>query len=225
MQLKSVIFLIVCMVFFMSCKKSANDPVLASNTNSPTATTSSPPKPTKTIYISNELKQWAYFDVGTYWIYKDSTDNSLDSIYVYNVTSEFKTYPAQDTNRIYEEIRIWFRGYTVDLDWILKENGIERFGGKYSRMRVFDLDTSSIAQLPAYGANKNYSISNFNVLNTNYGNVRCFGFKYFFNGYNHTPSFDYYEINYWKKNIGIVKKLAGQYSDYSSSLLRYNIVQ
>ena len=43
----------------------------------------------KTYYldIPSELKDWGYFKEGSYWIYKESNTNKIDSIYVVSVSS------------------------------------------------------------------------------------------------------------------------------------------
>ena len=206
-------YYVLIVALFSFCKKDNKTEPAAQNI-----------RPEKTIYVSNELKEWAYFNIGSYWIYKDSINNTLDSVYVYKITSAFKTQLALDTNRIYEEITIWFGGYSAVMDWILSGNTIRRVVGVNNVMQIFNLDTTLTVNLPAYGTNKNYSISNFSVLNTNYGNVRCFAFKYlFFNP--HQTNFDVYETNYWKKNIGIVKSLYGQPNSSIRKLLRYHVTQ
>ena len=50
-----------------------------------------PAKPYRTVFVSDSLKGYGQFKVGSYWIFRDSITSLTDSVYVNSITSYFIT--------------------------------------------------------------------------------------------------------------------------------------
>lgn len=83
--------------------------------------------------IPQELRDYAWFDVGTYWIYEDSATKQLDSIYVYKTDIKINPDFRDDVPRAdFELLRVYSRSaitnykYDFHLGWYsnLKTNAI-----------------------------------------------------------------------------------------------------
>jgi hypothetical protein len=88
--------ILIVLVLLLSCKKKVKE---------------EPDVPKHYTIEAAELKQYA-FNSGTYWVYKDSVSNSIDSTYVYNYNHTMYSRYSGDDYEIYE-YRI-FPGFVND---------------------------------------------------------------------------------------------------------------
>ncbi len=79
-----ILFILSFLFAFTSCKKDED----------------TPPVVRTDVLVSSSLKDWGYFKKGSYWIYKDSIDNSLDSVYVTSITVSTSTTTAHNVENI-----------------------------------------------------------------------------------------------------------------------------
>ncbi|MBK6521652.1 MAG: hypothetical protein IPG08_04605 [Sphingobacteriaceae bacterium] len=79
-----ILFILSFLFVFFSCKKE-EDPAPIVRTD---------------VLVSSSLKDWGYFKKGSYWIYKDSIDNSIDSVYVTSITVSTSTTTAHNVENI-----------------------------------------------------------------------------------------------------------------------------
>lgn len=224
-------FLIFCVflgVLFSFChKKGSDEPQPIVNSSSTSGTHSNPPKPYKTVYVSNELKEWGLFDVGSYWIYRDSITGVVDSLYVSSIEVTTPTlYYTGDSNVVSETISIKTNGY---VSFILSSYPYDHISMYYqypSYGSFFNLDSNIIDS--QYGVLMNYSKSSLTVLGNIYSNIRYTRVLYSFYAQSSGQYFRDYG-NYWKKNVGRIKfrnYLIPQSSQYyCKELLRYSVIQ
>ncbi len=69
-------------------------------------------KPIKEVRVTSEQKAYGYFSNGSYWIYKASVTNTLDSFYVANQQIRFTERLINDTLFRYESINTFLAGST-----------------------------------------------------------------------------------------------------------------
>lgn len=213
------VLLIVCLVivFFSFCKK-----------ESETRTTIHIlEKPTKNIPLSNAVKDWGLFQVGTYWIMQDSVTQTKDSIYVVSVESSNSSplYYSVDSNAIYQQIKISFNSNPVMSSFTLRSDAIILSKGSEDIL-VFIEDTTK-KLYPIYnGAPINKSLSTYTISANVFTNIR-FSYLTVYHDVPHYHTFYYsYTGTYWKKNLGMIKfqYIAPDYRNVRE-LLRYHIVQ
>lgn len=218
---KVVLFLcVVLTILFSFCQKKDPNPSQPS-ANTTSGTYSNPPKPYRTEYISKELREWAVFNVGSYWIYNDSINGIIDSVYVSSIDSTFYRYNSlQDSDIVYESINVHF-GSTYGFSDYSLNTGDYIFGS--NRVSVFKLDTAKTS-VTIWA---NIDIPQLSVFGNNYNNVR-----YFYFWENHQAQSAFFiitEKNYWAKNIGVIKRRGYQsyYGGFNQNLelIRYNVAQ
>lgn len=229
-----IIFLLFGLLFSFCRKKDSNQ--IQSTANS--ATTSGfypgPPKPYKTVYVSNEIKEWGLFNVGSYWIYRDSISGIIDSIYVSSVDTTYdRSYYTKDSDIIYEVIHIKVNDFSEDYYSI--SAGDEMYYVCNSNLifpvPCFILDTT-VNNLVLYQIQQvNTTIPNLTIFGNQYTNVRFFRSTNYFQMHS---SGNYYisESHFWKKNIGKIKfchypSMGTYWSDTyrCRELIRYNVSQ
>ena len=114
------------------------------------------------INVSDELKEWGLYNIGSYWIYKDSITGIFDSVFVESVVSSHWRRNKGDSIILEEQIKVklgsnkGFSSYTLDSHGgIIGENNAV----------VFNLDTV----IPQYSQIKaNVNLAYLNVLGNNY---------------------------------------------------------
>jgi len=222
------------------CKKKEEE-VKTTNPPAVTPPVVTPPKPVRTFSVSNELKQWGLFKIGSYWIYKDSILPVTDSVYVISAitTTALITYKP-DTNAVVETITINFYSHKP-----LIVPATSTFGSFFGSLTlrsypydiitepvhgavVFALDSTIIASSPnfgIYGITQNYSISNYLLNTINYGSVRYIDWGMKFTAHVGGLELIYSGKCSWKKNVGLVKNLYRDNFGRPYTLLRYHCVQ
>jgi hypothetical protein len=50
-----------------------------------------------TLYLSQDLKDYAYFKVGTWWVYEEETSHDFDSVYLYSSLDTIITFDGSST--------------------------------------------------------------------------------------------------------------------------------
>ncbi len=217
--MRAKVLLIVCLVivFFSFCKKESETKTTIRNIE----------KPNKYIPLSNAVKDWGLFQVGTYWIMQDSVTQAKDSIYVVSVVSGNSPplYYSADSNAIYQQIKISFKWNPVMSSFTLRSDEIILTKGS-GDILVFKEDTTK--QLyPIYnGAPINKSLSTYTISDNVFTNVRfCYLAESHYAAHYHHYYYSY-TGTYWKKNVGMIKFLhiAPGYRSVRE-LLRYHIVQ
>jgi hypothetical protein len=207
---KSCIAILTFFIILSSCKKE-DDPVPVVRTDFP---------------VSAAVKSWGYFKKGSYWIYKDSVDASIDSIYVTSVTVSTST---TNTHNV-ENITIRFND--PEYDYALVSHPFDRLE-KRGIINTIIFNTAYTSTTSAYGSgiNNNYDVDTLkNVAGNTYANLRCIFYSY---QYSSTTSTSYiWEVDrsYWKKNVGRIKKCPFPSTPFTSNyhayeLLRYNVIQ
>jgi hypothetical protein len=171
--------------------------------------------------VSQELKEWGLFNVGSYWIYKDSLTGVSDSVYVVSVANISRKHFTSDSIISEEVIKVNFGSTHGFSNYTLEPFGIIR---GQSDVIVFRLDT--VIQ-PYSPIKTNKTLSTVNLLGNNYNQVRYLDFF----EYKTLQSSGYVltEKNYLKRNVGVIKRMArltytGGFNQ-NLELLRYHIVQ
>jgi len=213
MNPKSFFVILVSLFNLIACKK---DPEIE--------------KPSRYIYLSQELKDWTYFKPGSYWIVKDSLTQQEDSFYVSSVTPSWNVQHLKDSILLYEEVRMRFYPNVFGLDYI-----ISCYGGQYAKLYdyqgnrffVFSNDTNALAIKNGDGILINRSVSNFTQNGIAYGNVRFMYYFYIYSGHSGPSNAILKDFIYWKKNVGVIKKdnLPGFTNGYSKQVIRYKVIQ
>lgn len=194
----------------------------------------SPPKPTKTIPVSQEIKDYAYFKTGSYWIVRNDTTNSTDSVYVSSIQNVTYTLNSSQSDTIIsaQQIILKFQSASFHTTYTISsypnDNVSAHFitsKGNRISFRILELDTLT----PAIEIVENSVIPNITIGGMNYSDVRyidCF-FGYVEPS---SPQVYYYETNYWKKHVGLLKTKsqfsAMEFGHWEPlSVIRYNVTQ
>lgn len=204
------LFILSFLFVFTSCKKE-EDPAPVVRTN---------------VLVSSSLIGWGYFKKGSYWIYKDSIDNSIDSVYVTSITVSTSTTTAHNV----ENIIIRFND--PEYDYALVSYPYDRLEkrGAWNTI-IFNPAYTSTTSAYGSGINNNYNVDTLkNVAGNTYADLRCIYYSYQYASQSSTTYLWEVERAYWKKNVGRVKKcpfpstpLTINYHAYE--LLRYNVLQ
>jgi hypothetical protein len=223
-----ILFILFGLLFSFCHKKDPDHQTYKLISHSSINTTSSdPPKPYRIVHVSNSLKEWGLFNIGSYWIYRDSLTAIIDSVYVSSIDTTYtKDSYKSDSDIVNENIHIKVNGNQNDyynLDARAGAINYIYFPNHYGY--CFRLDSTIIYTSPDF---ENSTIPLFNVLSNTYTNVRHFRFKYSF-GIHSSGNYYVAESHFWKKNIGRVKVrhydiMMGD-SYQCKELLRYNVIQ
>jgi hypothetical protein len=195
----------------ISCKKDKNEQV-------------NPDPEVKLLEPSEELKSYAFFKPGSYWIYKNTTDNSIDSLYVLTVDTFLSPininyhikFGLKDSVPKFPELF----GHFVLMNQKVKEfvhvNGIEGFIN----------DTTLLVNPGNYGISENRSLGLVNIQNQNYDSCRYIKAMNRVLASFSQDFFDYTCEVIWKKHIGILKFQQSGYAGLDSwELIRYDVIQ
>ncbi len=227
-----ILFVLFGLLFSFCHKKDKNtEPI---DNSSIQTTSSNPTKPYRTVYVSNSLKGWGMFNVGSYWIYRDSLTAILDSVYVSSIDTTYtKQFYKSDSDIVIEKIHVKVKGslldyYNLKSDDIIYYNPNPNFA--YD-VPCFALDTSFYnANLPQF-PQVNSTISSLTIFGNQYLGVRHFRTTNYFQMHS-SGLFYISESHYWKKNIGIVKirhydLMGSSWGDgyRCKELVRYNVIQ
>lgn len=222
MQMKLLFLVGVFALVLVNCKKKEQEQIPS-------------PSPIYRFYpVSNELKYYGLFKVGSYWIYRIDTASALtDSVYVKSVsTNTFITWKNEDSIVVGEKITINF-GYNPDFGnrfysaFILSSYPYQTISAPNFANQIpfiiFELDSLNIASTYGNGMVENSSVSNYLLNGINYGNCRFlkYAWKYYRPS---SPELWYLSSCYWKRNVGLVKN-ASMFVYNTCELLRYSVVQ
>lgn len=177
-----------------------------------------------TVVVSDELKSYALFKPGSYWIYKNTSDNSIDSIYVKavdtfsNSTNAYChiTFGFEDSIPTYYHLFGHFllmKEYTKESVHV---NGVP----------MFMSDTTVLVNPGNYGISENRSLGLVNIQNQNYDScryVKCMNRNYYAASQTY---FDHTCELIWRKHIGVLKfQQSGLAGLDSWELIRYDVIQ
>lgn len=179
-----------------------------------------PPEEFKINYISDELKAWGLFKPGSYWIYRDTITGHTDSVYVKSIDHSIYSYISNPALKD-EKIKVnfgsgyGFTSYTLHPDgYIIGDN----------RIKTFYIDPILV---PYSGIGVNTVLPNYTVSGNTFTNVRHTLYSVWETV--HSGGFSVWEENYWKRNVGIIKRkaLPQAYGGYSQhlELVRYHVIQ
>jgi hypothetical protein len=210
--MKSLFFCLVCLAFItlsVSCKKDKDE--------QPT------PAPAEPVVLSEELKSYGLFQPGTYWIYKNTSDNSIDSIYVTAVgllpisgeNLQIKFGMNDTLPQYYNPFKTFVLGNNDKREEILVDG-----------LNLFRTDSTYLVNPTEIGVSENSSVGPLLVQNQNYGTCRRIKFKTLNYHAASQTHFDHtYEV-FWKPHIGIVKMVQSGHSSLGSwELIRYDVKQ
>ena len=162
----------------------------------------------------SEILEWTDYKDGSYWVYKDTLTNSIDSFYLYQRQDIY--FPLGDETNDQDERIFHYYIYNTN-DSI----GDETFGDENSSLYIMH-------NLIGYGF---YYVPNSNcpckdvcckgsydsliINNVKFNNVKCFKTGYVY--------------SYWVKHIGVVRRIEINNTDYTNlhvwDLIRYNAIQ
>lgn len=173
-----------------------------------------------TIYLQSGILEWCDYKPNSYWVYKDSLNNSIDSFFLYNriesIVEDIDHYGANIQNIIHyiNNNDSTFQALILPVDDYRSYYDGWNIGVK------FNFSANSICDNSTY----NYAFCNgvFDSLKVNniyYYYVICYQF---FDG----QSIFY---SYWAKHIGVVRKVEMNKADSTVlhvwDLQRYNVLQ
>lgn len=201
--------ILVILFVLLSCKKQEEDPAPVTRTDFP---------------VSAAIKSWGYFKKGSYWIYRDSLDASIDSIYVTKVTVATST---TNTHNV-ENITIQFND--PQYDYAIVSYPFDRLERRAAiNMIIFNPAYSSTTTTYGGGINSNYDVDTLkNVAGNTYADLRSIYYSYQYSSNTNTVSIWEVDRSYWKKGLGRVKKCVfpGTPANYhANELLRYSVQQ
>ncbi|MDZ4664876.1 MAG: hypothetical protein SGJ15_08380 [Bacteroidota bacterium] len=204
------LFILSFICVFTSCEKE-EDPVPVVRTD---------------VLVTPALKEWGYFKKGSYWIYKDSIDNSIDSVYITSITVSTSTSTAHNI----ENITIRFND--PDYEYALCSYPYDRIERRGARNTIiFNPVYTATTSTYGYGINNNYNVDTLkNVAGNTYANLRCIYYSYQYASQSSTTYLWEVERAYWKKNVGRVKKCPfpstpSTINYHAYELLRFSVLQ
>lgn len=174
------------------------------------------PLPQKFVPIPKEIKDWAYFKPGSYWIMRDSTTGYLDSTYVESVATKTVYAGIQnDTIQNHEQITVRFKSSYIINDFykIQPDIGCEvtsnyADSGPYRKLALDSSRHFCAADiLKGYRVFTSLNLNGITFSNVIYNQV-LISFK----------AGSQKEQSYWSKHIGIIKVPPYE-------LLRYKVFQ
>ena len=187
--------------------------------------TTLPAKPYRTVFVSDSLKSYGEFKVGSYWIFRDSITSLADSVYVNSITSYFTTLNYTiDSNIVVEQIQINCHGDPIFSHVLCSYPKDIIVSTKFTSVdcSIFLLDTLATT----YDIVKNKSLNSLPIFGNTFYNTRLISYAHSFYGHSTGIIWVFGDV-YWKKNIGIIK-----YHNYPTSplyhpyeLIRYNVIQ
>jgi len=189
--------------------------------------------------ISDEIKSYGDFKIGSYWIYKNDSLNIEDSIYVDNYTFRIdETIPNISTGRVesrYEVLSCECKNLQLTHNLNYDARGFD----DYLTIIERDLTKNIMWNINFFNSNPTENIEN--IIVKNIDTITIFNTKYNNIIYQKTivTTYDYHNgdgINtihtkdtteYWlAKNVGVIKRIVkNSYYREEWNLLRYNVVQ
>lgn len=168
-------------------------------------------------YFTEEYKSFACFESGSYWVYKDTAQNVIDSITLISQRITFNPYCNYESNPhevLYQEftssfssnVKLYVSGY-ANLDDEMSYNSQPSFS--------FPL---GIFIIPEAENEYNYLLDSLEVNGAIYKNIRVHIEKAPINRHKNTF--------YWAKNIGLIRKVIQSPSSdsiYNFDLVRYKL--
>jgi len=170
-------------------------------------------------YLSDEMKQWTVFKMGSYWIYKNEVSNKIDSAYI----DQLPFNNIQNLPKIHDD-ELFYQKITFHMQCPFYHTYIV-----YTRMSDEYLEISTkFEQIPIliYDKKDGFDISElipeFKLNNPTFHNViHATSYKYTF-----YPSDTLIENTYFAKNVGIIKySQKTTKSDTTWTLLNYRTLQ
>ena len=211
--------ILISILYFgaISCKKDSKP------TQDPPKPTTVVPTKTKTVYVSNAIKEWGLFQIGSYWIVKDSVTSNIDSVYVTAVNTQTRSNWVGDTNFIEEQIVIDFSNYVLHtrhhLSSYPKDNIKVSQSAPY--ITIFQTDTSSVNSFGLVNF-KYYPLCT--IAGNNYTNLLREYHSHNVLQPSHSTIL-VYEESYWKKNVGILKLNQQGGALGIKEVIRYSVIQ
>jgi hypothetical protein len=156
------------------------------------------------IPINDSLKEYYSFKPGTWWVYRDLSDNSRDSIIVSQNTawtySLYQTY--NNTTKYYEQIDIKLYGATHETDkYFLLTNQYRIEFNEWEGISVFGYDENTDSTVSDFNRVAYYD--SIQIQNVWYYDVAKTKIYTYYHSCCPIPDLDYYYIN---KEFGIIKK-------------------
>lgn len=182
--------------------------------------------------VSEDVKAYGCFQPGTYWIYRDSATGTIDSLYV-TQTARSISHNRVEENKYHnvEILKLNARSGQSQSSGVMMTLAADRgktifnHGTDNVVIYMFDVDPNHVYEFGG-GINKHVVLANCTLQNNNYSDVHVVSYYQKINSRMGT----YWVVgkNYWKKNIGIIKKYGFGPNFVASScseLIRYHIVQ
>jgi hypothetical protein len=182
--------------------------------------------------VSQELKDWGAFKLGTYWVYKEENLNIYDTIKIYKLTSEKLQIDKYRLNHFWERVNSYFYSTRQIDSGYFK---VASFSGAIAMIHEnSDLDEyvrkCYLIKLPPVKGDwiRNGSPDQINRFDTIYSTYKLGNFE-FTNVVRANDNFNYFYLGtptliYSVKNIGIIRKEFPEYGQVWN-LVDYHIVQ
>jgi hypothetical protein len=201
-------FISVAQLIGISCKKKNESPIF-------------PAKPVKVTPIASSLYKYADFKNNSYWVYRDSTANSVDSFYVVNYVKSGDTLSSSldsDTIRVTEFIKYTVKSNSSFLyECTVQENNIFiELGSVYKYNTKYTTFCVNWYHPPSIGYKDSISVENktyknvYAILTSNYACIPS------------QPCITFKAEGIFAPDIGLIK-----ITDWlkSKRLLRYKVIQ
>jgi hypothetical protein len=182
--------------------------------------------------VSQELKDWGAFKLGTYWVYKEENLNIYDTIKIYKLTSEKLQIDKYRLNHFWERVNSYFYSTRQIDSGYFK---VASFSGAIAMIHEnSDLGDHVrkcyfVEPPPVQGdAINNGHVGQYVLFDTIYSTYKLGNFE-FTNVVRANDNFNYFYLGtptliYSAKNIGIIRKEFPEYNQIWN-LVDYQIVQ
>jgi hypothetical protein len=175
--------------------------------------------------ISNESKEWIYYQEGSYWIYRNEQQNLIDSLFIENSSIEKKYYYGGFGVEYYlDDLKINYREpnyYHVEKEYMITNSFLTRQFSNDTYYPYFDINNNDIGIEYELGNCTKENLEHyeiFEVQGNNFFDVYLIQLK---------DSLNALTINYYlaKKN-GIIKIIVqDSLTTMTWDLIEYNIIQ
>ena len=181
-------------------------------------------KEVDTFYIPQFLKDYTFFNKGSYWIFKNEVTEELDSCYIISASNYFYHEGGYDTDPLTEHEMIIFQSsFLLEMD-----ADIDQVNMSFHSTGGYCLRASISPPIYNYGNNSKYEyFGELDTLKLNEINfLKVVNTQYTMNGLGILPYNSYVLTFYLAKSIGLIK-YRQQMDNYDTtwSLIRYHIEQ
>ncbi len=211
---KILFFLITSCIVNFSCSKDKG-PAIANDV-----------KISKHIKLSDNIKEWALFKLGSYWIVKDSVTNTQDSIYLTSVvTNTNSKYSPNDTVVTAEETQLTFSSDKFYYSYKICSYPNDHVETMDHFFTVFQTDTAYLLKSPG-GIQDFRRFPNLNIGGNTLNDLIYVMYSYTLTLHSNPNTGYYAEKSYWKKNIGVVKRrYLVSTNPQTIEMIRCNVIQ